>query len=56
MIFLSKFYEKYSDQIQILPTHWPDARYSKEHSSFFREYKSLFDAAAMGIYIGGLDP
>ncbi len=57
MTALSIFYKEYKNQIQILPTHWPIDIYPKECYENYGKYDdSLFDAAALGIYLGGMDP
>ena len=57
MSALSIFYKEYTNQIQILPTHWPVTNYPNECYQNFDKYENtLFDAAAMGIYLGGMDP
>jgi len=53
---LSDFYSMNKTRIQLLPIHWKDTKYPKEVYETFPEYNSLFDAASMGIFIGGLDP
>jgi len=44
------------NKIQLLPIHWVDIKYPKETYDTFSDYNSLFDAASMGIFIGGYDP
>jgi hypothetical protein len=53
---LDKFYKINSNSIQILPTHWPDVTLPSILSNSFDHYNSIFDAAAFGIYFGGLHP
>jgi hypothetical protein len=53
---LYSFFKTAEDDIQILPTHWPDKNLPSILYKTFNEYDSLFDAAALGIYFGGLHP
>jgi hypothetical protein len=54
---LYKFYEKNKENIQMLPIHWTDNNLPIETYQCYENYnKSLFDAAGMGVYIGGADP
>jgi hypothetical protein len=59
---LFHFWESAKDKVQFLPTHW-----SPEHAVVARSvpvetyenyevYKTLFDGAGLGIFIGGMDP
>ena len=57
MTALYVFWEKNKDNVLLLPIHWEDTRYPKEswqHITLFDN--SMFDAAAIGIYLGGVDP
>lgn len=56
MIFLSKFYEYNKESIQLLPIHWSDSKYPKECHETFELYNSVFDSAAIGVFLGGADP
>jgi hypothetical protein len=53
---LDKFYKINLKTVQILPTHWPDITLPSVLSESFEHYNSIFDAAALGIYFGGLHP
>jgi hypothetical protein len=56
MSTLYSFWESAKDDVMLLPTHWEDARYNMEtyrHSGLFGG--SVFDAAAIGIFLGGVD-
>jgi hypothetical protein len=56
MTALYKFWEKNKDKTLLLPIHWEDIKYSKEswqNISLFDN--SMFDAAAIGIFLGGID-
>lgn len=59
MAALYRFYkqeEVHKSKIQFLPVHWLDTKYPKETYDTFSDYNSIFDAASIGIFIGGLDP
>ena len=56
MLCLSKYYETNKDFVQLLPIHWEDSTYPIETHGNFQAYNSLFDAAAIGVYLGGADP
>jgi hypothetical protein len=54
---LYKFWQKHSADVQLLPIHWPTDTYPIETYSNFEAYNNtVFDAASMGIYLGGMDP
>jgi hypothetical protein len=54
---LWEFYEENNDIVQILPTHWGGETIDKLAYENFKEFNNtIFDAAAMGIYLGGIDP
>ena len=56
---LSKFYDIYSYDIQILPTHWIDKnpKIPLISYNYFTNYKeTIFDAASIGIFLLGMDP
>lgn len=55
MIALHEFWENNKDLVQILPTHWSSSQYDVVADEYDR-YHSIFDSAAMGIFLGGLDP
>jgi hypothetical protein len=57
MNVLSIYYKKYSTEVQILPTYWNHANMIPEFYKNFEKYgDSIFDAAAIGIYLLGVDP
>ena len=56
MLCLFKFYESNKESVQLLPIHWTDSKYPIECHGTFGLYNSLFDAAAIGIFLGGVDP
>ena len=54
---LDAFWKEEPDRVQILPTHWPSPSVpSDTYDNYHRYKKSIFDAAAIGIYMGGVDP
>lgn len=54
---LDAFWKEEPDRVQILPTHWPSPSVPPDtYDNYHRYKKSIFDAAAIGIYIGGVDP
>lgn len=55
MTALALFFQENRDLIQILPTHWSSEVLPKEYVKSFPLYDSVFDAAAVGIYLFGLD-
>jgi hypothetical protein len=57
MIALYRFWKKYPELVQLLPVHWNTAMYPEYVYQSIHLYKNtIFDAASMGIYIGGMDP
>jgi hypothetical protein len=56
MRVLVQFYGAEANRIQLLPILWPDSQYPIQAYETFPIYNSIFDAAAIGIYIGGIDP
>jgi len=56
MQFLSKYYEANKELVQLLPIHWSDSKYPIEAHGTFPDYGSLFDSAAIGVFLGGADP
>jgi hypothetical protein len=56
MTVLYIFWESHKDQIQLLPIHWESDTYPSVTYTHIDKYKSVFDAAAIGVYIGGADP
>jgi hypothetical protein len=57
MFTLYEFWEANKDHVQLLPIHWPADHVPKEtHMNYDKYQNTIFDAAALGIYLGGLDP
>lgn len=57
MSALWEFWEANKESVQILPTHWKSASVPEITYIEYDNYESsIFDAAALGIYIGGIDP
>jgi len=56
---LHVFWDNHKDIVQILPTMWPVMWPSEipvvTYENFYT-FNSIFDAAAIGIYLGGIDP
>jgi hypothetical protein len=56
MTALYEFWEANKSTVQILPTHWPVNNLpSTIWSNYDKFNKSIFDAASLGIYHGGLE-
>lgn len=53
---LDAFWKQEPDRVQLLPTHWPSPSVPPETYENYARYHTLFDAAAIGIYFGGVDP
>ena len=57
MTALYEYFQANKDDVQILPTHWKSAAVHDVASEHYDLYNhSIFDAAALGIFIGGIDP
>jgi hypothetical protein len=57
MIPLSRYYEINKDTVGILPTYWVDDNVPPISYLNYNEYNdTIFDAAAIGIYLFGSDP
>ncbi len=57
MSALAIFRNEYTDYVQILPTHWPLENNPKDTYHNYDKYNNtIFDSAAIGIYLGGMDP
>ena len=57
MTALYEYFQANKNDIQILPTHWKSTNVNEiahEHYDIYNH--SIFDAAALGIFIGGIDP
>jgi hypothetical protein len=50
------FLKEYPTGVQLLPIHWPSTNVRMETYANYEKYGSIFDAAAIGIYLGGIDP
>lgn len=53
---LAEYYTLNSDDILVLPTHWPSSSVPSQTYTNFSDFQSLFDAAAIGVYLFGNDP
>ena len=53
---LYAFWKKNPDLVQLLPIHWPAPHVPPPTYERWGCFGGLFDAAAMGIYLGGVDP
>lgn len=53
---LYKFWELHRDYVMLLPTHWATGQYIPEIWETFPLFNSIFDALALGIFLGGVDP
>jgi hypothetical protein len=54
---LFRFWKEQNGKVGMLPVHWPAEGIPSEASSHFDIYgNSIFDAASLGIFIGGMDP
>ena len=57
MTTLYRYYELYSNKVQILPTYWKKEDIPTLAKMNYGSYdESIFDALAIGCYILGLDP
>ena len=56
MTVLYTFWEKNKERVQWLPVLWPDASQPAQMNATFPLYNTIFDAASLGIYLGGMDP
>jgi len=55
MLGISEFASKYPTEVQYLPIHNETSKYPKICSNFISDYKYIFDAAPIGVYICGND-
>lgn len=54
---LYSFWMKNPEKVQLIPIHWPSEHVPPEtYENYHRYKKTIFDAAAIGVYIGGVDP
>lgn len=57
MTVLYRFLRSNRDDIFLMPIHWTDGSVPSEASENFQLFESsIFDAASIGIYLGGMDP
>jgi hypothetical protein len=56
MIFLYKFWTTHQTSVQLLPIYWTDPSHPPQANATFPIFNSVFDAASMGICLGGMDP
>jgi hypothetical protein len=52
---LYSFWINNKNRVKFLPVHWPDSSKPAEAHDNFEDYSSIFDAASIGIFLGGLD-
>jgi hypothetical protein len=53
---LYEFWTQHKDLIHYFPTHWSDSTKPQEVQEWYSDYGSVFDAASIGIFLGGMDP
>jgi hypothetical protein len=57
MTALYRFWESHKEEVGMIPIHWPADGIPQMASNQFELYnKSIFDAASLGIFLGGMDP
>ena len=57
MTALSEYYYNNIDDVEILPVYWNDSKVSiQAHQNFKKYNETIFDAAAIGINLLGMDP
>ena len=57
MTVLSEYYYEHVHEIDILPIYWMDQNFNhKAHQNFNKYNQTIFDAAAIGISLLGMDP
>jgi hypothetical protein len=56
MTCIYKYYGSNKDSVQLLPIHWEDSKYPELTYYKLNDYGSIFDSAAIGVYLGGVDP
>ena len=49
-------YTQHFNDVQIIPTHWDAVQYPNSSEHYGKYGKSIFDAAAIGIFLFGNDP
>jgi len=56
ILYEYKSYAQSFNDVQIIPTHWDGVRYPNSSEHYGKYGKSIFDAAAIGIFLFGNDP
>jgi hypothetical protein len=56
MTVLYNFWMTHKTAVQLLPIFWTDPSHPPEANATFSIFNSVFDAASMGICLGGMDP
>lgn len=56
MSVLYKFWTSHQTTVQLLPIYWTDSTHPPQANATFPIFNSIFDAASMGICLGGMDP
>ena len=56
MTVLYNFWTSHQTTVQLLPVFWTDSSHPPQANATFPLFNSLFDAASMGICLGGMDP
>jgi hypothetical protein len=56
MTCLFNYFNKNKEKVQILPTYYNNNNYNSIMSDQYYNYNSIFDAAAIGCYLTGIDP
>jgi hypothetical protein len=56
MTTLYQFWEANKDAVQLLPIHWKTDILPPQTYTHVEDYKSVFDALAIGVFLAGVDP
>jgi hypothetical protein len=56
MTVLYNFWTTHQTTVQLLPIFWTDPSHPPQANATFPIFNSVFDAASMGICLGGMDP
>jgi hypothetical protein len=56
MTSMYDFYMLNKEIVQMLPTHWKTPKYPVDISESFNDFRTIFDAFSLGIFMFGLDP
>jgi hypothetical protein len=56
LLWCYQSYVQHFNNVQIIPTHWNELQYPQSSENFDKYNDSIFDAAAIGIYLFGNDP